>query len=162
MNNLLIFFVLPIATIILAIVLQRILRCPILVAATAFAIYLIVTYTVFDSSFLIFAFIYTILAFLAAYITRLICNCRIFNCNNICNGCGRAFNQNNESNIYCSNNSTVGNNNDYNFYDNYSQNANFTSISSNNNPNFAELNYSNNYNVNNKNSSGTLYRCRAK
>lgn len=72
MSDLLIFLVLPIATVILAIVLQRILGCPILVAATAFAIYLIATYTAFDSSFFIYAILYTILAFLAAYITQLI------------------------------------------------------------------------------------------
>ena len=44
MNNLLLFFALPVATILLSIVLQKILNCPILVAITAFAIYLIVTF----------------------------------------------------------------------------------------------------------------------
>jgi len=73
MNILLLFFALPIATIILAIVLQKILRSPILVAATFFAIYLIVTFAVFDASFLIFTIVYTILAFLAAWIVQAIC-----------------------------------------------------------------------------------------
>ena len=54
MNILLLFFALPIATIILSIVLQKILKCPILVAATFFAIYLIVAFAIFDSGFLIF------------------------------------------------------------------------------------------------------------
>lgn len=72
MNTLLIFFALPIATIILAIVLQKILKCPILVAATFFAIFLIVTFAAFDVNFLIFAIIYTILAYIAAVITRFI------------------------------------------------------------------------------------------
>ena len=40
MNILLIFFALPIATIIISIALQKILRCPILVAAIIFAIFL--------------------------------------------------------------------------------------------------------------------------
>ena len=53
MNILLIFFALPIATILLAIVLQKILKSPILVAIIFFAIYLIVTFTAFDSDFLI-------------------------------------------------------------------------------------------------------------
>ena len=51
MNILLLFFVLPIATIILSIVLLKLLKCPVLVAATFFAIYLILAYTAFDSDF---------------------------------------------------------------------------------------------------------------
>lgn len=71
--DLLLFFALPVATVILAIVWQKIIKCPILVAATAFAIYLIVTFAAFDSSFLIYAIIYTILAFIAAWLTKFIC-----------------------------------------------------------------------------------------
>ena len=71
--DLLLFFALPIATIILAIVWQRIIKSPILVALTAFAIFLIVTFAVFDSDFLIFAIVYTILAYIAAWISKLIC-----------------------------------------------------------------------------------------
>ena len=72
MNILLLFFALPIATIILAVVLQTILRRPVLVAATFFSIYLIVTFAAFDESFLIFAIVYTILAYIAAVITKFI------------------------------------------------------------------------------------------
>ncbi len=74
MNVLLVFFALPVATIILAIVLQKILKCPLLVAATFFAIYLIVTFAFFDASFLVFAIIYTILAYITAVLTKVICN----------------------------------------------------------------------------------------
>lgn len=86
MNTLLIFFALPVATVILAIVLQKMLKNPLLVAATFFAIYLIVTFAVFDSSFLVFAILYTILAYVTAVLTRWICkllkvlennNCRV-------------------------------------------------------------------------------------
>ena len=56
--GLLLFFALPVATIILAVVLQKILKCPILVAATFFAIFLIVAFAIFDSSF--FNFCYSI------------------------------------------------------------------------------------------------------
>lgn len=70
--DLLLFFALPVSTIILAIVFQSIIRNPILVAATAFAIYLIVTFTAFDASFLIFAIIYTIIAYAAASIYQII------------------------------------------------------------------------------------------
>ena len=66
MNTLLLFFALPIATIILSVVLLKILKCPALVAATFFAIYLILTYAVFGSDFLIFAIVYTILSYITA------------------------------------------------------------------------------------------------
>lgn len=73
MNALLLFFALPVATILLAIVLQRMLKCPILVAITFFAIYLIVTFAVFDATFLVFAILYAILAYITALITKFIC-----------------------------------------------------------------------------------------
>ena len=75
MELLFIFFVLPVVTIILAIVLQKLLRSPILVALTFFAIYLIIAFTVFIENlaiFLIAAIIYTIIAFIAAYIAMII------------------------------------------------------------------------------------------
>ena len=76
MNTLLIFFALPVATIILAIVLQKILRFAFLTAATFFAI------------------AYTIIAFITAFIAeffferceenrRRCCNCKC--CRNNCN-----------------------------------------------------------------------------
>lgn len=74
MNILLLAFALPVATVLLAIVLQKVLKCPLLVAATFFAILLIITYAVFDSSFLVFAILYTILAYVTAVLTRLVCN----------------------------------------------------------------------------------------
>ncbi len=95
MNTLLIFFALPIATIILAIVLQKILKCALLVAATFFAIYLIVTFAAFDASFLVFAIAYTILAYITAVITKIICHCLEIwrqQCN--CNNTGNARTQN--------------------------------------------------------------------
>ncbi len=70
MNTLLIFFALPIATIILAIVVQKLLRCPVLTAATFFAIYLIVVFSVFDASYLIYVIVYTILAYITAVIAE--------------------------------------------------------------------------------------------
>ncbi len=73
MNNLLIFFALPVATVILSIVFQKILKNPLLVAATFFAIYLIVTFAAFDASFLVYAILYTILAYVTAVLTKVIC-----------------------------------------------------------------------------------------
>ena len=71
--NILFFIVLPLATILIAIVLQKLLRSPILVALLVFAVYLILAFTVFEADFLINAIIYTIIAFITALIFRLIC-----------------------------------------------------------------------------------------
>ena len=83
MNNLLLFFAIPVATIILSIVLQKLLQSPILVAATFFAIFLIITFAVFDESFLVLAILYTLLALLTALAVRFIC-CMINNSDNPC------------------------------------------------------------------------------
>ena len=69
--NLLTLFALPVATIILAIVIEKILRSPIHTAATFFAIYLIVAFAAFDESFLIFVIIYILLAYIAAVIAEI-------------------------------------------------------------------------------------------
>ena len=88
MNILLLAFAIPVATVLLAIVLQKVLKCPLLVAATFFAVLLIVTYAAFDSSFLVFAILYTILAYVTAILTRLVCNIiERLNLNN--NPCGQ-------------------------------------------------------------------------
>lgn len=73
MNLVFIFVVLPLATIIFSIALQRLLKCPILVAAIIFAIFLILTYTVFSTDFLIFAILFAILSFITAFLTKLLC-----------------------------------------------------------------------------------------
>lgn len=82
MNILLLFFALPIATIILAIAAQKILKCPFLVAGVFFAIYLIVAFAAFDASFLVYAVVYTIIAFITAIITKIITNFIEDNCDN--------------------------------------------------------------------------------
>lgn len=117
MNTLLIFFAIPVATIILAIVLQKVLNSPLLVAATFFAIFLIITFAAFDESFLVFAILYTILALITAILVRFIC-CLIRNSNNPCiNGtdnqnCGICGNNNNNNDN--EDNNDCGCNNDNN------------------------------------------------
>ena len=116
MNLLLIFFAFPIAVIIFSIILQKLLKNPILVAAFIFAIFLIVTFAVFDANFLIATLAYTILAFITAFLVSRFCdledddNCSCSdndNSNNSCNnvdnnddvlginnnncGCGRRY-----------------------------------------------------------------------
>lgn len=105
MNILLIFFALPIAVIIISIALQRILKCPILVAAIIFAIFLIVTFVVNNLNFLIAAIVYAIISFITAFITCIACRflSRIGNeCRCRCN-CERENR--------CNNNDDNGNNN---------------------------------------------------
>lgn len=80
MNNLLIFFALPIAVIIISAILQKLLKCPIMVAALIFAIFLVVTFTAFDEMFLIATFAYTVLAFITALLVRALCQSNNNNC----------------------------------------------------------------------------------
>jgi len=89
--DLFVFFALPFATILLAIVLQKILRSPILVAITFFAVGLIVSFSAFSdvlAEALIATIIYTLIAFITAYIVMLICRCRRRFCGNSNNNVG--------------------------------------------------------------------------
>lgn len=67
---LLLFFALPVAISILSIIFETLIKCPIKIAGITFAILLIITFTVADERFLIFAILYTILSFIVAWITR--------------------------------------------------------------------------------------------
>lgn len=73
LNTLLIFFALPIATIIISIALQKILKCPPLVAGIIFAIFLIVTFIVNNLNFLIATIVYTIISFITAILVCIFC-----------------------------------------------------------------------------------------
>ena len=87
MTILFVFFVLPLVTILLAIVLQKILKNPILVGITFFAIFLIVAFVGFPATLpaaIIGAIILSIIAFITAIIVQLICILRQRFCNN-CN-----------------------------------------------------------------------------
>ena len=71
--DILFFVIFPIAVILISIVLQRFLRSPILVAILVFAVFLILAYTAFTPDFVLNALVYAIIAFITAYIFRLIC-----------------------------------------------------------------------------------------
>ncbi len=94
-NILLLFFALPIATIIISIALQKILDNPLLVAAIIFAIFLVVTFIIGDLNLLIATIVYTILSFLTAAIINYIDENREENNNN-------NNNNNNINNNQCS------------------------------------------------------------
>lgn len=112
MNTLLlIFFAIPIAVIIVSIALQKIFKCPFLVAAIIFAIFLVVTFIVGNLIFLVATIAYTILAFITSVITKIICrilreldrrNCRDDRDDCRRERCGRS-NRNNDND--CDNNS---------------------------------------------------------
>lgn len=94
MTNLLIFFALPIATIIISIALQKIFKCPFLVTAIIFAIFLVVTFALGNLIYLVATIAYTIIAFITAFLTMWLCrlvdelNAR--NTNNYNSECGCA------------------------------------------------------------------------
>lgn len=71
MNNLLIFFAIPLATIIIAVVLERLWKNYILVTLFAFAVFLVVAFAVGDTTLLVLVIIYTVLAFIAAFLSMI-------------------------------------------------------------------------------------------
>lgn len=109
MNNLLLFFAFPIATIILSITAQKLIKSPILVSSVFLAIYIIVAFAAFNAFFLIYAVVYSVFAYITAMMTQMVldylkekekkkeCNANIVNytasvnCNSRQNGmyCGR-------------------------------------------------------------------------
>lgn len=72
--DLLTFFAFPIATIIMSIILQKLIKNPLLVAAFIFAIFLIVAFAAFDEAFLVAVLVYTIIALITAFLTCIFCN----------------------------------------------------------------------------------------
>lgn len=81
MNILLIFFAIPIATIILSAILETFIRCPIKVAGIFFAIFLVLAFILGGTAeLLVAAIVYTIIAFITACIVNIIqgrrdCDC---------------------------------------------------------------------------------------
>lgn len=80
MNILLIFFAIPIAVIVISIALQKILKCPVLVAAIIFSILLIIALILSNTELLILVIVFTVLSYVVAIITQWImkvkCNSR--------------------------------------------------------------------------------------
>ena len=72
MNGLLIFFAIPFAVIIISIALQKILKCPVLIAAITFAIFLVTTFIVGNLNILVAGIIYTLISFITAVLTCII------------------------------------------------------------------------------------------
>lgn len=82
MNILLIFFAIPVATIILAGILETFINCPFKIAGIFFSIFLVVAFALGGTvELLVAAIIYTIIAFATAYIVMIIRNRQRNNCN---------------------------------------------------------------------------------
>ncbi len=107
-TNLLIFFAIPFAVIIFSIALQKLLRNPFLVSAIIFSILLIIVLAFFDTIYLIAVVAYTILSFITAVITCLIC--RYFDTSQISNCMFNSGNNNNCMGNNENNNNCMGNN----------------------------------------------------
>ena len=82
-TNLLIFFAIPLAVVVISIALQKVLRNPFLVAGIIFSILLIIVLALFATIYLIAVVAYTILSFITAILTCLLG--RFFR-NEFCNG----------------------------------------------------------------------------
>ena len=95
---LLIFFAIPLAVIIFSIALQKILKCPALVAGIIFAIGIIITFIIGNLIVLALTLVYTLISYITAFSTCLIC--RFFKNDNDDNGCRRnhCWNNNNHEN----------------------------------------------------------------
>lgn len=95
-TNLLIFFAIPLAIIVISVALQKILRNPFLVAAIVFSIALVIVLAFFELIYLIAVVVYTILAYITAVLTCLFC--RLLRNSNIGNCMGGGNNNNNGDN----------------------------------------------------------------
>ena len=97
---LLIFFAIPLAVIIFSIALQKLLKCPALVAGIIFAIGVIITFIIGNLIVLAVTLVYTLISYITALITCLICKFSN-NGNNHDNGCrrNRCWNNNDENDL---------------------------------------------------------------
>ncbi len=119
MNVLLIFFAIPIATIILSAILESFIHCPYKVAGIFFSIFIVVAFALGGTAELVVAaIVYTIISFIVAYIVMIIqnrnhndCGCRSSDCNNSCrdnNYRNNSFSNENIDNNFSLNNSFSG------------------------------------------------------
>ena len=103
MTNLLIFFALPIATIIISIALQKIFKCPFFGSCNYICNILVVTFILGNLIYLVATIAYTILAFITAVLTNIVCRIlRELDRREESHCCSRERNQNSNNN----NNST--------------------------------------------------------
>lgn len=107
MNNLLIFFAIPVATIILSVIFETLIRCPFKIAGIAFSIFLITAFSLGGTAeLLVLAIVYTIISFISAYLTAIFENRNDNNCTNQTNNIENTNGINNMQNILNQSNNT--------------------------------------------------------
>lgn len=107
--TILIFFALVLATIVVAIFLNRLVRCPILVGFLFFSITLLIAVILSNTTLIVVAIILGILAFLAALFDCFIKN-SCFLRNNRCFTCYNPYDTSNVNNESCNTNNNNNNN----------------------------------------------------
>ena len=68
----LVFFILPLLTIVISVILQLVIKKKLVVVSIVFVAYLIATFVLFNSTFLIWCFVYTVISFIGTIIGDLI------------------------------------------------------------------------------------------
>lgn len=120
MNILLIFFAIPLATIILSAILETFIKCPFKVAGIFFSIFIVIAFALGGTAELVLAaIVYTIISFITAIIVKFIRK-RKYNAynnwdSNICNSCSSwdnginpvNFNNGFDNNLLSLNNNSV-------------------------------------------------------
>lgn len=95
--NILIFLAVILVTIVLAIFINRLVRCPLLVGFIFFSIALLVAIILSNLTLVILAIILGIVAFVSAFLDCLFKSCCFFR-NNSCLGCHNPYEENNNNN----------------------------------------------------------------
>ena len=93
--TILIFFALILTTIVLAILINRIVRCPILISLVFFSITLLIAAIIGSTILVVFAVILGILAFVSAFLDCVFMKCGFFR-NNNCLTCNNPYEDNND------------------------------------------------------------------
>ncbi len=68
----LVFLILPLLTIVISVILQLLIKKKLIVTGIVFVAYLIATFAVFNSSFLFWCFVYTVISLMATFIVDFI------------------------------------------------------------------------------------------
>lgn len=156
MTDLLIAFVIPVLVIVVSAILQTILNCPFKVAGVIFVIAIIIALVLGGTAILIaLAWIYTLLAFVVAYII-----CRFFRweCNST-NNCNCCRNNNNTGNGNTGNNNSGNNNTGNGNIGNNNSGNNNTGNNNSGNNNTGNNNSGNNNTGNNNGNNNNSNRC---
>lgn len=80
-TNLLIFFAIPLAIIVFSIALEKVLKCPFLVASLIFSFLLVIVLAFFDPIYLIAVVLYSVISYISAVLFKIFCKYQNSNSN---------------------------------------------------------------------------------